>query len=239
MNDATHLYITGNYGIQHSDWHLSDAPNKVKDIITALQLIIENSNKSSLKIADIGCGVGGVLNETVKLLNQNYPHLELTAIGFEIASSAVEVSRQLFPTLDIRQKAFERCDGCFDLVMFIDVLEHLENPWEMLRIARDTSEYIAVRQPLLENFSTFRYNNYRNEREHWGHIGYFNYHSFMDMTQATGWKPIKLDLCPCWELAGDNKGRASLLHKFLVKTNRIMASYVLSGFYLNGVFQRY
>jgi len=238
MNDATQRYINGDYGIQHSDWHLADSPNKVKDIAPALKFIAENIDNCSIKIGDIGSGVGGVLNETVKVLKQDYPHLNVTAIGYEIASSAVETCRSLFPTLEIRQKAFDDSDGCFDLVMFIDVLEHLENPWELLRIARNTSEYMVVRQPLLDNFSTFRHNNYRDQRQHWGHISYFNYYSFIDMAYATGWLPVKVDLCAGWELAGEKKGKASFLHKFLVNTNRLMSSYFLSGFYLNGVFKR-
>ena len=238
MNDATQLYTTGEYGIQHSDWHLADAPNKVKDISAALKSLIERTRKPNLKIADIGSGVGGVLHETIKLLNHNYPNIEITGIGFEIASTAIETSRKIFPELDIRQKAFDHTDGRFDLVMFIDVLEHLENPWEILRIAKDSSEYMIIRQPLLENFSTFRHQNYQNQREHWGHIAYFNYHSFMDMTQSIGWEPINLDLSAPWELEGKDKGRASSAHKFLVKTNRVMASYFLSGFYLNGLFQK-
>lgn len=238
MIDATHLYTTGDYGIQHQDWHLADAPNKVQDIFAGLQAVVETSGKTKLKVADIGTGVGGVLAETAKQLRQSYPNLEVTPIGFEIAPSAVEVGRQLFPDLDIRQKPLEQSDGPFDLVMFIDVLEHLENPWEMLRLARATGDYMVIRQPLLESFSTFRHNNYQDQREHWGHIGYFNYHSFIDMAATTGWKPLQVNLCASWELAGNQKTSVSPLHRLLTNTNRLMASHFFSGFHLNGAFQR-
>jgi Methyltransferase domain len=239
MNNATELYISGEYANQHLDWHLSDASNKVKDILSYLQLVVEISAKDNLRIGDIGAGVGGVLHESIKVLKDKYSNLRISGTGFEISPSAVEKSRKIFPNLDIQQKAFEKSDTGFDVVMFIDVLEHLENPWEMLRIARETSEFMIIRQPLIENFSTFRQNQYRLQKETWGHIAYFNYYSFIDMAQTTGWKPIKLDLCPPWNLEGENKGKASLLNKSLVKINHIMASYLLSGFYLNGVFQRF
>ncbi|MDZ8052245.1 MAG: class I SAM-dependent methyltransferase [Aulosira sp. ZfuVER01] len=239
MVEAINLYTSGEYGLRHRDWHLDDATYKVRDIMPALKAAIASINSDVLRIADVGAGVGGVVVETVKQLTQNYQNLAVDAVGFEISPYAVKAGRELFPNLDLHQKFFESSDGPFDVVLFIDVLEHLENPWEMLRIARDNSRYIIVRQPLLDNFSTFRHNNYSNQRETWGHIGYFNYYSFMDMTKATGWQPIKVDLVASWELA-ENQGQAiSPIHSFFTKTNRIMASHFLSGFYLNGLFQRY
>jgi hypothetical protein len=165
--------------------------------------------------------------------------LKVEGIGFEVSQFAVEAGRKLFPHLDLRQKFFELTDGNFDAVLFVDVLEHLENPWDLLRRARATSEYMIVRQPLLENFSTFRHNNYRNQRQEWGHIGYFNYNSFMDMAIASGWKSFKVELLADWELAGHLGRHVSPLHKLFARANRKMASYLLSGFYLNGAFRRF
>jgi|GEM_PF-6008231 len=238
MSSSTDLYISGNYGLQHQDWHLSDAPYKVEDLMPSL-LIAANSVENNLfRIADIGAGVGGVLAECTQRITKAIKHLECEAVGFEISPFAVDIGRKLFPNIDLRQKTFESSDGPFDVLMFVDVLEHLENPWELLRIANKSSEYMIIRQPLLENFSTFRHNNYHNQREEWGHIAYFNYYSFMDMAYATGWKPIKVNLLANWELSGKEKKRASLFNRLIVKSNRVLASYLISGFYLNGIFKK-
>lgn len=238
MANATNVYINGDYGLKHQDWHLVDAPGKAEDLMPGLLAAIESSGSNTFRLADIGTGVGGVLLEVVKQLNQVHKNLNVESVGFEISPLAVETGRKLFPNLNIRQKFFESSDGPFDAVMFVDVLEHLENPWEMLRTARNSSKYMIVRQPLLESFSTFRHNNYRDQREHWGHIGYFNYYSFMDMVEATGWKPLKVDLLASWELAGNKGQRVSPIYRLFVRANRLMASHFLSGFYLNGVFKR-
>lgn len=239
MTNATHRYLTDEYGNQHPDWHLTDAPGKAEDLMESLLLVIEARKSKTFRIADIGAGVGGVLSEVSTRIAQKIPDLDVEAVGFEVAPYAIEICQKLFPTLEIHQKLFDASDGPFDAVLFVDVLEHLENPWEMLRNARQASEYMIVRQPLLEGFSTFRHNNYKDQRQHWGHISYFNYHSFMDMAEATGWKPVKVNLLASWELNNNQNNSSKIFHRLLVNVNRKMASYFLSGFYLNGVFRRF
>jgi SAM-dependent methyltransferase len=240
MTKATDLYTSGDYGLKHQDWHLEDAPSKVDDIMPALLAVVESIQSDTVKIADVGAGTGGVVAEIVNQLAQIDTNLTVDATGFEISPVAIQTGREIFPDLDLREKFFEPSDGPFDVVLFVDVLEHLENPWEMLRIAHDASEYMIVRQPLLDNFSTFRHDNYCDQREHWGHINYFNYRSFIDMAKATGWKPLKVDLLASWELTENkNKGQqVSPLHSLVTGAARLMASYFISGFYLNAAFQR-
>ncbi|MEM7035281.1 MAG: methyltransferase domain-containing protein [Chloroflexota bacterium] len=237
MNSNLEQYINNSYKHKHQDWHLGDAPFKAQDIMPGLLAAIKASNKNSIRIADIGAGAGGVLIEVIKLLNQAKASIEIEAIGFEVSPQAVEISRQQFPQLQMRQKFFEISDGPFDIILFVDVLEHVENPWEMLRLARKSSDFITVRQPLLENFSTFRHRNYEGQRNEWGHIGFFNYYSFLDMTNACGWKPLEITLAAQWELAANINRSGSILHRALVNTNRIITSYLISGFYLNGTFE--
>jgi SAM-dependent methyltransferase len=239
MTRSIDLYTSGDYALKHQNWHLEDAPNKASDIMPALLAVVESRRSQTLRIADIGAGTGAVIVEVVKRLSQTEKNLRVDAVGFEISPFAVQTGGKLFPDLDLREKFFESSDGLFDLVLFIDVLEHLENPWEILRTAHDASQYMIVRQPLLDNFSTFRHDNYCNQRDHWGHIAYFNYRSFMDMTKATGWKPLKVDLLASWELSENRGKRFSPIHYLFNKVNRLMASYFFSGFYLNAAFERF
>jgi hypothetical protein len=238
MTNATDLYTSGDYGLKHQSWHLEDSPDKVDDIMPALLAVLETMQADTVTIADVGAGTGGVVAEVVNQLSQIDQNLLVHATGFEISPVAIKTGREAFPDLDLRQKFFESSDGPFDVVLFVDVLEHLENPWEMLRTAHAASEYMIIRQPLLDNFSTFRHNNYSDQREHWGHINYFNYRSFIDMANATGWKPLKVDLLASWELTENRDQSVSPLHNLATRVARLMASYFLSGFYLNAAFQR-
>jgi hypothetical protein len=230
------LYTDGNYAKQHPDWHLADAPGKALDLQAAVEAVAAAVGGKKLVLADIGAGVGGVLDQLVTLFRTKMPQLEISPIAFEMSLEAASEARRRFPDLDVRQKLLEPTDGPFDATLFVDVLEHVENPWELLRTARSVSQYLIVRQPLLANWSRFFHDNYRDQRETWGHISLFNCRSFADMTLATGWKPLLLQLLAPWELAGSGKKR--LLPGIIVKINRPISSFVIDGFYLIGAYER-
>lgn len=238
-NTSKNLYIDGDYAAMHPDWHLEDAPGKAIDIFPALGFVVECYNgKNMLKIADVGAGVGGVLSEVGKLVSASYPHLNVDLTGFEISPQAVNKGRELFPLLDLRHKYFEAEDGPFDIVMLIDVLEHLENPRDILRAAISCSDYLVVRQPLVESFSSYLQNRYRSEREIYGHINHFNCRSFVDLLSSVGWETVKVDLVPWWELATPQQFKASFIRKLTCKFNRTITSYLLGDYNLIGAFKR-
>jgi hypothetical protein len=230
-------YQSGEYLDNHPDWHLEDAPGKALDILPSLLAAVDRLGQSTVRLADVGAGVGGVIHETVKQLALARPELEVQAVGFEIAEPAVRRGSELFPDVRLRNKFFDRDDGPFDIVTFNDVLEHLENPWDMLRVAASTSRFMVVRQPLIDNFSTFRLRSYRIQREHWGHIAYFSVDSFLDMAEATGWTPIEERLVPRWELHATNASKG-LLASLLTRLDRRWASFFTSGYYLLAAFER-
>lgn len=185
---ATERYQDGSYGRQHPGWHLEDARAKATDLTPGLSELVRRFNGPRLRVAEIGAGVGGVLVESVNVLHHLAPNLTVAPTGFDISPQAVESARQMFSELEMHCKLFEAEDGPFDAVLLVDVLEHLENPWDILRTAREASEYLLIRQPLLDNFCTFRHNHYSYQREHWGHIMFFTVRSLLDMAQACGWK---------------------------------------------------
>lgn len=75
--------------------------------------------------------------------------------GLEVSEPAIDlIRRQLSVFQDGRaiQQEFEgyKSDRVYDLTMFIDVLEHLEDPLSALRKASEISRYAAIRCPLEE-----------------------------------------------------------------------------------------
>ncbi len=238
-SESANLYTDGAYAAKHPEWHLEDAQGKSADIFPALCCVLDDCGKNgAISIADVGAGVGGVLTEVGKRVSNTYHHLKVSLTGFEISTHAISKGRELFPFLDLRQKYFEANDGPFDVVMLIDVLEHLENPREVLRAAIGASEYLLVRQPLVESFSSYLQNRYRDERQEYGHINHFNYRSFVDLLSSVGWEPIKVDLVPWWELNTPQLYKASILRKLTGKFNRVVTSYLFGGFCLIGIFKR-
>jgi hypothetical protein len=231
------VYTEGEYAKRHPDWHLADAPGKAIDIAPAVAAVADAIGCNRLTIADVGAGVGGVLDELMTVLNTERPQLQISPVAFEISLEAATEARRRYPKLDVRQKFLASTDGPFDATMFIDVLEHVENPWALLRTAGAVSRYLIVRQPLLSNCSRFFHDNYKDQREKWGHIGLFNSRSFADMALATGWKPISVRVLGPWELTYF-PGKKRLLPRLLVRMNRELSSFVIDGFYLIGAYER-
>jgi hypothetical protein len=232
---ANRLYIDGDYARRHPGWHLADAPAKANDLQLGLTELLQRLPERQLRLADVGAGVGGVLNEVVKAVGKLDSGVRIDPVGFDISHYAIEEAQLLFPELPMRCKVLEPSDGPFDAILLVDVLEHVENPWELLRTARAASRFLLIRQPLIESVSTFRHDNYSFQRTQWGHIGYFNHRSLLDMTAATGWIPLKTALLAPWELATSAR-RGGIAQRLLCRMNRTIASQVLSGFYLNGLF---
>jgi hypothetical protein len=164
------------------------------------------------------------------------PDIEVDPVAFDISPHAIKAAEQLFPALPMRCKEFETADGIFEAVLLVDVLEHVENPWDLLRTVRAAARFLLVRQPPLESFSTFRHDNYSSEREQWGHMAFFNHRSFLDMATATGSTPLKVTLLAPWELATSMR-RGGVVQFIACRLDRTIASYFLSGFYLNGLFK--
>ncbi len=237
-NSAEQRYVGDDYATRHPDWHLGDAPLKADDLISPTMEMIKAVNKPTVSVADVGGGVGGVMKQLQDRVKVQSPQTSFVPVIYEFASVAVEKGRTIFPEMDFRQKLLDEKDGPHDTIYLVDVLEHLEDPWSLLRICRTVAEYVVVRQPLLENYARFRHNDYASQRMNWGHITMYNARSFDDMMLGCGWKPLSVKLMAPWELSGVPMGRFGWLKKLLVKMSRINSSYFIDGFYMIGVYAR-
>jgi O-antigen biosynthesis protein len=100
---------------------------------------------NALRILDIGCGQG----EFARGLRESRPASTLEIIGVEVSESAAETAANVVDELilgNVEQVALGYQDY-FDCIVFGDVLEHLIDPWSMLRRAegllRTTGTVIA------------------------------------------------------------------------------------------------
>lgn len=235
MKPATDLYTDGAYALKNPDWHAGDSAGKAADIIALFEPIFR-AGQDRLRIAEVGAGFGGVLSEVCRLLHLRHPSTTIEAAAFEISEHACREAARRHPEIDVRQKAFVAADGPFDVVMLIDVLEHLENPSQLLREVRGAGRWLVVRQPLLESISTFRRNDYPGQRAAFGHIAWFNHRSFNDLLAASGWRAVETRLTPPWQLAAQPRRRVSWLNRLFAQLQPEWASYLFAGYYLFGVF---
>jgi 2-polyprenyl-3-methyl-5-hydroxy-6-metoxy-1,4-benzoquinol methylase len=83
---------------------------------------------------EVGCGEGGF----ARTLRAARPGSKLEIVGLEASESAGEIASNVLDRLVIGNAEQVELDyeNYFDCVVFADVLEHLVDPWKMLRRAR-------------------------------------------------------------------------------------------------------
>jgi SAM-dependent methyltransferase len=236
--EASDAYISGQYWENHPEWLTDHRPLKAKDIVAGLLAVIDDSGLKQLKVADVGGGTGGTLVELLRLTKEFRPAVTVVPTVFDIASNAIARGKELYPNIEFRREFFDIKSGYFDVILLIDVLEHLENPWELLRVTNAAAPYLIVRQPLLTSLGTFWRNAYAQQRVGEGHIAHFDYYKFIDMAETCGWNALAIELLAVWELPFNQDQKPSLIKKLLFALNRPLASVLISGSYLTGAFKR-
>lgn len=122
-------------------------------------------------ICEVGCGAGEIL----KQLQENMSS-ECMLSGYEISPQAFELcktranERLHFKLGDIRQDK----DVFFDVILLIDLIEHLEDYFSFLREMKSKSQYKILHIPLdLSAQGVLRGSPLIRSRESVGHIHYF------------------------------------------------------------------
>jgi hypothetical protein len=113
--------------------------------------------------------------------------------GYEISPQAFELcktranERMNFLLRDITQE-----EGCFfDLILLIDLIEHLENYFDFLRRLKSKGRYKILHIPLdLSVQSVFRRSKLLQNRELVGHIHYFTKEIALYMLKDVGYEVL-------------------------------------------------
>jgi SAM-dependent methyltransferase len=120
------VYADGTYLQKHPTWHAEDSAWKADKIVQVLQ----RNKLHPQTICEVGCGAGEILRH----LQLRMP-TECTFTGYEISPQAFELCRQKQnEKLSFKLQDFmNESNTNFDLILVIDVLEHLENYFDFLR----------------------------------------------------------------------------------------------------------
>src|SRR5215467_11668917 len=119
------IYTSGEYLEKNPTWHVEKSPWKAKQIMK----MVARSGIAPKTICEVGCGAGEILRQLQEEMDPacSFWGYEISPQAFELAKSRVN-ERLHFKLADIRQE-----DGSFDLILIVDMLEHLENCFSFLR----------------------------------------------------------------------------------------------------------
>jgi 2-polyprenyl-3-methyl-5-hydroxy-6-metoxy-1,4-benzoquinol methylase len=177
------IYKSGTYLENNPTWHQEDSLWKAAQI----QKIIERNQLKLKTIAEIGCGAGEILNQLKKTLSG-----PIQFSGFEISPQAYELcSSKQTDNLTFYLQDLLSADYEFDLLMAIDVFEHIEDYLGFLRKLKSKAQFKIFHIPLdLSVQSVLRATPILRRRKKVGHLHYFTKETALLSLQDTGYRII-------------------------------------------------
>jgi len=162
------IYTDGTYLRNNPDWHVDDSPWKAKHVARML----DRHGIVPQTVCEIGCGAGEILRSLST-------HLEPSTrfFGYEISPNAYKIcSQKANERFTFRlANLLDETNVRFDLVMAMDVFEHVEDYFGFLRKLRDKAQYKIFHIPLeLSAQEVLRGKPLLNARRNVGHIHHFS-----------------------------------------------------------------
>lgn len=142
------IYTNGTYLQNNPYWHEEDASFKADEIAA----IVKRNSIDPNSVAEVGCGTGEILH----CLHKKWSKV-LFFYGFDISSTAIErAKKKENGTLTFYEEDFANSNRneCFDLVLVIDVIEHIENYFSFLRGIVSKGKHTVFHIPLDMSFRT-------------------------------------------------------------------------------------
>jgi len=180
--DHENRYKDGGYLESHPTWHEEDSSWKADHILRMLS----KQGIAPKRICEVGCGAGGILGQLHVAMPEN-----VEFDGYEISPQAYELCRaKTTDRLRFHLKNItEDCDTHFDVLLMMDVIEHVEDYMGFLKLLRDVASYHCFHIPLdLTVSSLLRVTPILRTREREGHIHYFTKEIALASLQDAGYE---------------------------------------------------
>jgi SAM-dependent methyltransferase len=190
------IYRDGSYLEKNPSWHIEESPFKVRQI----RRMIDRRRLAPKTVCDVGCGAGLVLSEL-----QPFLPADCVCWGFDISPHALAMSAGRdnanlhFRQCDVREDRF--VNG-FDLLLMLDVFEHVEDYMGLLRSVRSKARQKLFHIPLdLSVQAVLRKNGLLLRRDHHAHLHYFTKETALRTLTDVGYTIVDYFFTPrCIEL---------------------------------------
>jgi hypothetical protein len=173
------LYLTGEYAAKNPDWHLEHSPWKAAQV----RKMLEKHAIKPDRIAEVGCGAGGIL-ETLQHELDPRPN----CVGYEISPQAFEIAKKReTDCLEFHLGTPAPDHGVFDVILAMDVLEHVEDYLGFIRELKPLGRWKILHIPLdLSVVSLAKPIHLQMAREHVGHLHYFTRETALASVEQAG-----------------------------------------------------
>lgn len=223
------IYLNGGYLEKNPTWHEEDSPWKAKQI---KKIIVRNRLDIST-ICEIGCGSGEILNQLSFSM-----HKDINYFGYEISPQAFEIcKRKSKQNIKFLNTDFlEEKDVSFDLLLIIDVIEHIEDYLGFIKRIKSKGKYKIFHVPLDLSVQTIlRSYPIINGRCLYGHIHYFTKETVLASLIDAGYQIKDFFYTPGMLELPNLKWKQKLLklpRKIFYSINKDLTVRILGGFSL-------
>lgn len=225
MADKIYTEENGEYLKNNPTWHIEDSPWKAKQILKMLSRNPINPKS----IAEIGCGAGEIVNQ----LHQAMPN-DVSFTGYDISGDAISLAKQREKErLKFEHSNFLEINSKFDLVLMIDVFEHVEDYLGFLKQCKNKAKNTIFHIPLDITMMKIGKNGLISKRKSVGHLHYFMKETALATLVDSGYEIIDFFYTEEFIDLSVRKTIKSkmfyVLHKLVYKINKDIAVRLFGG----------
>jgi SAM-dependent methyltransferase len=177
-DDAAQMYTAGRYLEQNPDWHVEDSAWKGAQVAR----ILAENGVAFRTCVEVGCGAGRVLQDIAR----RYPAAACT--GYDISPQCEPFWRQIDePNVAFRREDFLASGEVADLLLLVDVFEHVDDYLGFLRALAPRAHWFAFHIPLDMNVQGLLRDKPLALRDSVGHLHYFSKGSALRTLEDCGY----------------------------------------------------
>ena len=231
----TDIYNDNSYLEKNPSLHTEDSKFKFQNIKRFLSSIEVKNNR--IKILDIGGGAGIIGKLVLEYFQES--GIVVTFHSLDLSTQMLKIQLKNNPQIKkIINCSINECPKSnYDLVLMIDVIEHIEEKEDSAKILNKLGKNIIYNIPIEINFfdilkylkSFFRY--YKRQKKRWGHIHFFSFTSSQSFLKRH-YKIIDSYFQPyCFHYRySDNESYLKLRSDFLWKIELKISCWIFNNF---------
>jgi SAM-dependent methyltransferase len=169
FNMANDLYASGQYMEMNPSWHVEESAWKAQQVLRMLA----RHRLRPLTVAEVGCGAGEVLRQLQLAMDPGvaFSGYDISPQAIALCQSRANAALRFFQT-DFTAEPYSTH---FDLLLVMDVIEHLEDYYAFLRAIRPHASFTILHIPLELSVQTIlRPSGLLNTQIAYGHLHYFS-----------------------------------------------------------------
>jgi predicted TPR repeat methyltransferase len=220
------IYNNKSYLSNNPTWHEEDAPFKAGKIIE----LLKRNPVQFQTVAEIGCGSGEILLQ----LEKELPDVK-SFTGYDISKDAISIAKKKETgkiRFELKDIAKSNDHYFYDLLLVMDVIEHVDNYFEFLGGIISKGQYTIFHIPLdMCVWSLFREQMLIESKNRIGHIHNFTEDFIKNILAGYGFEIIdQVYTPPGFETMSFKQKLVNTVRKILFKINKRFCTKTLGGY---------